>query len=109
MAPPDLASPRWEFCRVVATMVPTKRRFFVAMMLFVIVVINYLDRANISIVGPQLTGDLHLDAVKMGFVFSGFGWTYALLQIPASRFVDLVHPRLLYFIVLGLWSLGTFA
>lgn len=94
---------------MVATMVPTKRRFFVAAMLFVIVVINYLDRANISIVGPQLTGDLHLDAVKMGFVFSGFGWTYAMLQIPASRFVDLVHPRLLYFIVLGLWSLGTFA
>ena len=94
---------------MVTTMVASRRRFFVAMMLFVIVVINYLDRANISIVGPQLTGALHLDAVKMGFVFSGFGWTYALLQIPASRFVDLVHPRLLYFIVLGLWSLGTFS
>jgi ACS family D-galactonate transporter-like MFS transporter len=78
-------------------------------MLFVIVVINYLDRTNLSVVGPELTGALHLNAVKMGFIFSGFGWTYALLQIPMSRFVDRVNPRLLYLIVLGLWSLGTFA
>jgi ACS family D-galactonate transporter-like MFS transporter len=34
---------------------PSQRRFLVAMMLFVIVVINYLDRSNISIVGPQLS------------------------------------------------------
>lgn len=85
------------------------RRYVVAGMLFVIVVINFLDRSNISIVGPQLTGALHLSPAKMGLVFSGFGWTYALLQIPASRFVDRVHPRFLYFIVLGLWSLGTLA
>jgi len=78
-------------------------------MMFVIVVINYLDRSNLSIVGPKLAGTLHLNAVKMGFVFSGFGWSYALLQIPASRFVDRVNPRYLYFIVLGLWSLGTLA
>jgi MFS transporter, ACS family, D-galactonate transporter len=87
----------------------SNRRFLVVVMLFVIVVINFLDRTNISIVGPAVAGTLHLNSLKMGFVFSGFGWTYALLQIPASRFVDRVHPRLLYFIVLGLWSLGTFA
>lgn len=85
------------------------RRYVVAVMLFVIVVINFLDRSNLSIVGPQLTAALHLSPAKMGLVFSGFGWTYALLQIPASRFVDRVHPRFLYFIVLGLWSLGTLA
>jgi MFS transporter, ACS family, D-galactonate transporter len=94
---------------VVTQPVASNRRFVVVIMLFVIVVINFLDRTNISIVGPSVAGALHLDAVKMGFVFSGFGWTYALLQIPASRFVDRVHPRLLYFAVLGLWSLGTFA
>jgi ACS family D-galactonate transporter-like MFS transporter len=87
----------------------TRRRFIVVAMLFVSVVISYLDRSNLSIVGPQLTDALHLTPVKMGFVFSGFGWSYALLQIPASRFVDRVNPRFLYFIVLVLWSLGTLA
>jgi ACS family D-galactonate transporter-like MFS transporter len=94
---------------VVIQQAASKRRFFVVIMLFVIVVINFLDRTNISIVGPAVADALHLNTLKMGFVFSGFGWTYALLQIPSSRFVDRVHPRRLYFIVLGLWSLATFA
>ena len=86
---------------------PSNRRFLISMMLFVTVVINFLDRSNISIVGPQLAGVLHLDAVKMGLVFSGFGWTYAALQIPAGWLVDRLHPRFLYCGVLGLWSLAT--
>jgi MFS transporter, ACS family, D-galactonate transporter len=94
---------------VVTQAVASNRRFLVVFMLFVIVVINFLDRTNISIVGPALARALRLSAVKMGFIFSGFGWTYALLQIPASRFVDRVHPRPLYFIVLGLWSMATVA
>jgi ACS family D-galactonate transporter-like MFS transporter len=54
---------------------PSQRRFLIAMMLFVIVVINYLDRSNISIVGPQLSRTLNLTPVKLGIVLSGFGWT----------------------------------
>lgn len=94
---------------MVTAMGATNQRFLIAIMLFVIVVINFLDRTNISIVGPELSRSLSLNPVQMGFIFSGFGWTYALLQIPASRFVDAVHPRSLYFTVLGLWSLATFA
>jgi ACS family D-galactonate transporter-like MFS transporter len=78
-------------------------------MLFVVVVINFLDRTNISIVAPALATDLKLTPFRMGLIFSGFGWSYALLQIPASRFVDRVHPRFLYTAVLGSWSLATFA
>ena len=51
---------------------PTKRRFLVTMMLFVIVVINYLDRSNLSIVGPELVRALNLTPVKLGFILSGF-------------------------------------
>jgi MFS transporter, ACS family, D-galactonate transporter len=86
---------------------PSQRRFLVAMMLFVIVVINYLDRSNISIVGPQLSHALNLTPVKLGVVLSGFGWTYVALQIPCGWLVDRVHPRYLYGCILGLWSLAT--
>jgi len=77
------------------------------MMLFVIVVINYLDRSNLSIVGPQLTRALHLTPVKLGIILSGFGWTYVALQVPCGRLVDRVHPRYLFGCILGLWSLAT--
>jgi MFS transporter, ACS family, D-galactonate transporter len=86
---------------------PSQRRFLIAMMLFVIVVINYLDRSNISIVGPQLSRALNLTPVKLGVVLSGFGWTYVALQIPCGWLVDRVHPRYLYGCILGLWSLAT--
>jgi ACS family D-galactonate transporter-like MFS transporter len=86
---------------------PSRQRFWIAMMLFIIVVINYLDRSNISIVGPQLSHALRLSPVKLGFVLSGFGWTYVALQIPSGWLVDRVHPRFLYCGVLGFWSLAT--
>src|ERR1700710_1137766 len=35
--------------------------------------------------------------------------SHAVLQRPASRFVDSVNPRFLYLIVLALWSMGTLA
>src|SRR6201999_2794368 len=86
---------------------PSQRRFLIALMLFVIVVINYLDRSNISIVGPQLSRTLNLTPVKLGIVLSGFGWTYVALQIPCGWLVDRVHPRYLYGCMLALWSLAT--
>jgi ACS family D-galactonate transporter-like MFS transporter len=87
--------------------VPSKRRFVIAVMLFTIVVINYLDRSNISIVAPQLSHALNLDPVRLGFVLSGFGWAYVALQIPSGWLVDRVHPRVLYCGILALWSLAT--
>ena len=86
---------------------PSQRRFLIATMLFVIVVINYLDRSNISIVGPQLSRTLNLTPVKLGVILSGFGWTYVALQIPCGWLVDRVHPRYLFGCILGLWSLAT--
>lgn len=94
---------------MVASQAPTRRRFVIAAMLFVSVVISYLDRSNLSIVTPELATALHLTPLRMGLVFSGFGWSYALLQIPASRFVDQVNPRNLYFIILSLWYVATCA
>lgn len=86
---------------------PTRRRFSVMWMLFVCVVINYLDRSNLSIVAPKLAEDLHLSPVMLGVMLSSFGWTYALFQIPASRLVDRISPRLLFAVTLALWSLST--
>jgi len=77
-------------------------------MLFICVLINYLDRSNLSIVAPRLAGDLRLSPVSLGFMLSAFGWTYALFQIPASRLVDRVNPRLLFAAALALWSVATF-
>ncbi|ACB65804.1 major facilitator superfamily MFS_1 [Burkholderia ambifaria MC40-6] len=86
---------------------PSRKRLIILALLFVTVVINYLDRSNLSIAAPELFKELHIDPVRAGLVFSAFGWTYALMQIPGGWLVDKVSPRVLYAGALALWSAAT--
>jgi len=85
----------------------SRSRYFIMVLLFVTVVINYLDRSNLSIAAPHLAQDLNIDPVHMGLILSAFGWTYAAMQIPGGWLVDKVSPRVLYPIAIALWSLAT--
>ena len=85
----------------------TGKRHRLLVMLFITVVITYLDRSNLSIAATAIAQDLQLDPAHMGLVFSAFGWSYALLQIPGGMLVDRARPRLMMALIIGLWSLAT--
>ncbi len=87
---------------------PTHSRYLIMVMLFITVVINYLDRSNLSIAAPALKDEFGLDTVHEGLILSAFGWTYAAMQIPGGWLVDRVSPRVLYAAALILWSAATF-
>ena len=86
---------------------PTRQRLVVMGMLFISVAITFLDRSNISITAPAMRTELKLDTEHMGWILSGFGWTYAFFQIPGGWLVDRIRPRYLYPALLILWSLAT--
>ena len=86
---------------------PTRARYLIAVLLFVSVVINYLDRANLSVAAPQLAKDLGFDDAQKGWILAAFGWTYAALQVPGGWLVDKIPPRILYPVAIALWSLAT--
>lgn len=86
---------------------PTRARVGMLLLVFVGVVINYMDRSNISIVAPLLSKELKLNSIQMGLIFSAFGWTYMGFQIPGGWIVDKVKPRILYPIMMGAWSIVT--
>jgi len=86
---------------------PTKIRFSVLALVFFCVVINYMDRSNISVAATAITKDLQLTPIQLGVLFSAFGWTYAALQIPGGFLVDRLAPRFLYAFCLISWSLMT--
>ncbi len=86
---------------------PTRHRYVVMLMIFVCVVITYLDRSNISITAPAMRKELGIDTVHMGWILSAFGWTYAFCQIPGGWLVDRIRPRFFYPGILILWSLAT--
>jgi ACS family D-galactonate transporter-like MFS transporter len=85
----------------------TRVRYWMLGLVFINVLINYLDRTNISIAGTALSKELDLSAPELGLIFSAFGWTYALLQIPGGLMADRIPPRILYAICLVTWSIAT--
>lgn len=64
------------------------RRWTIGVLLGIGVLINYFDRINLSVAGPQLTQAFHLTPAELGLLFSAFFWPYALLQIPAGLLLD---------------------
>jgi ACS family D-galactonate transporter-like MFS transporter len=86
---------------------PSRSRYLIMVMLFVSVTINYLDRSNLSITAPAIRAELGFDTLRMGYILSAFGWTYALCQIPGGWLVDRVSPRRLYASLILLWSMAT--
>lgn len=91
----------------VTTIKPTKIRFRILSLIFVCVVINYMDRTNIAVAATAITDDLELTPVQLGILFSAFGWTYAAFQIPGGILVDKIAPRIIYSFCLITWSLMT--
>src|SRR4051794_23094608 len=76
-------------------------------MLFAVTMVNYADRATISIAGPVLSKDLGLSPVQMGYVFSAFGWSYVAAQIPGGWMLDRFGSKSVYFWSIFIWSLFT--
>lgn len=86
---------------------PTRTRFSVLAMLFVVTAINYMDRANLSVAGSHIQGDLALSPTQLGLLFSMFTWFYAMSQIPVGYLLDRIGSRWLYGSAIVLWSVFT--
>src|ERR1700758_1827236 len=82
-------------------------RPFIVTMLFLVTTVNYADRATLSIAGPALSKELGLDPIAMGYVFSAFGWSYVVAQVPGGWLLDRYGSRWVYAFSIMIWSLFT--
>src|SRR5579871_6587062 len=73
-------------------------------MLVVAGVINYIDRATLSVANPLIREELGLSIADMGYLLSAFLWAYAFSQLPTGAMVDKLWPRLLLTVGLSVWS-----
>jgi MFS family permease len=69
--------------------------------------IAYIDRVNLSVVGPELVKVHHYSPALLGLLFSVFNWTFTLSLLFAGPFTDWVRPRVSYPLGVGTWSLAT--
>jgi MFS transporter, ACS family, glucarate transporter len=83
----------------------THVRYLIVLMLFVASTFSYGDRVVLSIAADALSHDLHLDAIHLGYLFSGFGWAYALAQLPAGGLLDRFGSKTIYGASIFCWSL----
>ena len=87
----------------------SRQRWWVVGLLFLAILINYVDRGNLSIAAVPLMKDFSLSPPEMGTLLSSFFWTYAALQIPAGVLLDRYGLRWVYGASFLLWSLATAA
>lgn len=71
-------------------------------MLLIAAVVNYLDRANLSIANTTISKEFGFSATQMGLLLSAFLWPYALANLPASWLVDKFGPKKMFSWALGL-------
>ncbi|WP_062389059.1 MFS transporter [Pseudomonas abietaniphila] len=86
---------------------PTRIRYLILLMLFIVTTLNYADRATLSIVGSTLQKDLGLTPVQMGVIFSAFAWAYVIGQIPGGWLLDRFGSKRVYAWSIFLWSIFT--
>lgn len=64
------------------------RRWTIGVLLGAGILINYFDRINLSVAGPQLQHEFGLTDQDLGLLFSGLFWSYSLLQVPGGMLLD---------------------
>ena len=71
------------------------------------VLINYIDRSNLSIAADLIKGELRISDLQLGALLSAFFWTYAFMQIPAGWLVDRFDVKWVFAIGYFVWSMAT--
>lgn len=84
-----------------------RRRWIVLFLVFLGILVSYIDRGNLSIAAETLMRDLHLAPASMGLLLSAFFWTYGICQLPAGLLVDRFGVRRVYAAAFLIWSLAS--
>jgi MFS transporter, ACS family, D-galactonate transporter len=85
----------------------TARAFVIVALLTAAIVINYIDRGNLSIAATLIKAELHLSATQLGFLLSAFFFTYILPQPFVGWLVDRVSAARVALWGFVIWSLAT--
>ena len=86
-----------------------RRRWAIALLLGVGVLVNYFDRVNLSVSRDALESSFGISAVMFGWLSGAYNWTYMLLQLPSGLLLDRFGVRRVGVISTVIWSVASFA
>ncbi len=76
-------------------------------LLYFLILITYLDRVTISLVGVRIKAAFHLSNTQFGWVLSAFVLAYAIFEIPAGILGDRIGQRRVLLRIVIWWSVFT--
>src|SRR5271165_5804919 len=85
------------------------RRWRIAWLLGLGVLVNYFDRVNLSVSFDGLHADFGISDVTFGYLLGAYNWTYAFCQLPIGVVLDRLGVRLMGRISILVWSAASFA
>ncbi|WP_324116713.1 MFS transporter [Microbacterium sp.] len=84
-----------------------KKRWGIAILMGVGILINYMDRLSISVVQTPLSHEFHMTATDFGIISSAFLWSYAIMQIPSGALLDRFGVKKIWAAGAILWTVAS--
>ncbi|MGZ3939037.1 MAG: MFS transporter, partial [Flavisolibacter sp.] len=82
-------------------------RYRVMALMFLLIVITFLDRNCIALVAPRIKEYFHLNNSQFGWVLGAFSLAYALFEMPTGRMGDRIGQRSVLIRIVLWWSVFT--
>jgi MFS transporter, ACS family, D-galactonate transporter len=86
-----------------------RRRWRIAWLLGLGVLVNYFDRVNLSVSHDALVTSFGISSVVFGYLSGAYNWTYALCQLPVGVLLDKFGVSRVGRASSFLWSMASFA
>jgi len=86
-----------------------RRRWSIALLLGLGVLVNYFDRVNLTVSHDALLSEFRISDVTFGLLLGAYNWTYALCQLPSGVLLDRFGVRRVGIVSTLLWSIASFA
>ncbi|ADV81890.1 MFS transporter [Terriglobus saanensis] len=85
-----------------------RRRWRIAWLLGLGVLVNYFDRVNLSVSHEALYTTFGISTVTFGYLSGAYNWTYAMCQLPVGVILDRFGIKRVGRVSSFLWSLASF-
>ena len=85
-----------------------RRRWRIAWLLGVGVLVNYFDRVNLSVSHDSLIAAFAVSNITFGYLSSAYNWTYAAFQLPIGVLLDKFGVKRVGRVGIFLWSIASF-
>lgn len=86
-----------------------RRRWRIAWLLALGVLVNYFDRVNLSVSHGALYTAFGISDVAFGYLSAAYNWSYALCQLPVGVVLDRFGVGRVQRIGISIWSMASFA